>query len=52
MEVNFFTQEAVWKKKILTLDQLKRRGWSFPNGCYFYKVEEESVNHILLHYLS
>ena len=38
-------------KKILTLDQLKRRDWSLPKNYYICKGEEESTNHILLHCL-
>ena len=48
MKVNFFAWEAFWEK-ILTLDHLKRRGWSLPNRCYLCKGEEESANHILIH---
>ena len=35
--------------KILTLDQLKRRGWTLPNKCYLCKGEDKSASHILLH---
>ena len=49
MTVSFITQEAVWEK-IPTLDQLKMRGWCLPSRCYMCKGEEESANHILLHY--
>ena len=31
------------------LDQLKRRGWPLANRCFPYLVEEESINHILIH---
>ena len=44
----FFAWEASWGK-VLTLDQLKRRGWSLTNRCFFYLAEEESTNHILIH---
>ena len=35
--------------EVLTLDQLKRRGWTFANRCFFCLAEEESSNHILIH---
>ena len=44
----FFAWEASWEK-FLTLDQLKRRGWTLANRCFFCLVEEESTNHILIH---
>ena len=49
MRVSFFAWEAV-RDKILTVDQLKRRGWSLPSKCYLCKGKEESAKHILLHY--
>ncbi|KAL6339538.1 hypothetical protein AAG906_034623 [Vitis piasezkii] len=33
---------------ILTIDQLKKRGWTLVNGCFLYKDEEESANNLLL----
>ena len=36
VRVNFFTWEATWAK-ILTLDQLKKRGWKMRNRCYMCK---------------
>ena len=47
-KVNFFAWEAIWGK-VLTLDQLQKRGWSLINRCFFCKEEEESINHIFLH---
>ena len=44
----FFAWEASWEK-VLTLDQLKRRGWTLANRFFFCLVEEESTNHILIH---
>ena len=35
--------------KVLTLDQLKQRGWSLVNRCVLCLEEEETVDHILLH---
>ncbi|KAJ9691773.1 hypothetical protein PVL29_011080 [Vitis rotundifolia] len=46
--VGFFAWEASWGK-VLTLDQLKRRGWSLSNRCFFCLAEEGSTNHILIH---
>ena len=46
--VGFFAWEASWEK-VLTLDQLKRRGWNLANRCFLCCVEEEMINHILIH---
>ncbi|KAJ9704212.1 hypothetical protein PVL29_002673 [Vitis rotundifolia] len=46
--VFFFAWEASWGKA-LTLNQLKRRGWTLANRCFFCLTEEESTNHILIH---
>ena len=35
--------------KTLTLDQIQKRGWSLVNRCYLCQMDEESINHILLH---
>ena len=48
VRVNFFAWEATWAK-ILTLNQLRKRGWKLPNRCYMCKEEEETSVHILLH---
>ena len=47
MRVSFFAWGATWSR-ILTLDQLRRRGWRIPNRCYMCK-EEGMCDHILLH---
>ena len=47
-KVSFFTWEASWGK-VLTLDQVKKRGWALANRCYFCQADEESINHLLLH---
>ena len=39
--ISLFAWEATWAK-ILTLDQLKKRGWRIPNSCYLCKEEETS----------
>ena len=36
-------------EKLLTLDQVQRRGWSLVNRCYLCQLEEESIDHIFLH---
>ena len=36
---------------MLTLDKLQKRGWQLPNCCFLCGCEEESVNHILIHYI-
>ncbi|KAL6314646.1 hypothetical protein AAG906_026990 [Vitis piasezkii] len=47
-KVGFFALEASWGK-VLTLDQLKRRGWAIANRCFLCCAEEESINHIIIH---
>ena len=47
-KVGFFAWEATWGK-VLTLDQLKKRGWALPNRCYLCGATEESINHLLIH---
>ena len=47
-KVSFFAWEASWGK-VLTLDQVKKRGWDLANRCSFCQVEEESIDHLLLH---
>ncbi|RVW76218.1 mRNA cap guanine-N7 methyltransferase 2 [Vitis vinifera] len=44
--VHFFAWEATWGK-ILTLDQLKKRGWKLPKRCYMCKEEEETIGDAL-----
>ena len=45
--VSFFAWEAIWGR-ILTMDQLKRRGWALPSRCYLCKADEELANHVLI----
>ena len=47
-KVSFFDWEASWGK-ILTFDQLKRRGFSLTNHCPLCQKSEETVDHLLLH---
>ena len=46
--MGFFAWEASWGK-VLTLDQLKRRGRALANRCFLCEEEEEDINHLLLH---
>ena len=43
-----FAWEATWGR-ILTLDQLQRRGFALPNRCFLCQEYEEMVDHLLLH---
>ncbi|RVW71739.1 ADP-ribosylation factor 1 [Vitis vinifera] len=47
-KVGFFAWEAYWGK-VLTQDQLKRRGWILANRCFLCCAEEETINRILVH---
>ena len=47
-KVAFFAWEASWDK-ILTLDQLQRRGDSLANRCFLCLFEVETVDHLLLY---
>ena len=47
-KVSFFAWKASWGK-VLTLDQVKKRGRALANRCYFCQVDEESIDHLLLH---
>ena len=49
-KVVFFAWEATWGR-VLTLDRLQKRGWQLPNCCFLCGCEEETVNHILIHYI-
>ena len=46
--MGFFAWEATWGK-VLTLEQLQRRGFSLANRCFLCLSEEETVDHLLLH---
>ena len=47
-KVSMFTWE-VWWGKVLTGDQLKRRGFQLANRCPMCKEEEENLEHLFLH---
>ena len=36
---------------MLTLDQLKKKGYALPYRCVLCRGDEETVDHILVHYL-
>jgi hypothetical protein len=46
--VAFFTWTAAWGK-ILTVDNLRRRGLVLVNRCWLCESDGESVDHLLLH---
>ena len=46
--VSFFAWEAIWGR-ILTMDQLNKRGWILPRRCFLCKAEEELANHVFIH---
>ena len=48
LKVGFFAWEASWGK-VMTLDQLKKRGRSLANRCYLCEEEVETLNHLLVH---
>ena len=47
-KLGFFAWEASWGK-VLTLDQLKRRGFTLVNRCFLCEEEEETIDHLLIH---
>ena len=47
-KLSFFAWEASWGK-VLTLEQLQRRGYSLANKCFLCLSEVEIVDHLLLH---
>ncbi|RVW48467.1 hypothetical protein CK203_088310 [Vitis vinifera] len=47
VKTSFFGWEAAWCR-LLTIDRLKRFGWSIPNRCFLCKYEEETTDHLLL----
>ena len=49
-KVGFFAWEASWGK-VLTLDQLKKRGRALANRCFLCGEGEETANHLLIHFL-
>ena len=50
LKLGFFAWEASWGK-VLTLDQLKRRGIPLVNRCFLCEENEETIDHLLIHCL-
>ena len=47
-KIGFFAWEAS-SRKVLTLDQLKRRGRALANRCFLCEEDEETIEHLLIH---
>ena len=47
-KLGFFAWKASWGK-VLTLDQLKRRGIPLVNRCFLCEEKEETIDHLLIH---
>ena len=47
-KLRFFAWEASWGK-VLTLDQLKRKGTPLVNRCNLCEENEETIDHLLIH---
>ena len=47
-KLGFFAWEASWGK-VLTLDQLKRRGIPLVNRCFLCEEDDETIDHLLIH---
>ena len=47
-KLGFFAWEASWGK-VLTLDQLERRGIPLVNKCFLCEENEETIDHLLIH---
>ena len=47
-KIGVFAWEATWGK-VLTLDQLKRRGMAFANRCFLCEESKETIDHLLIH---
>ena len=48
-KVSVFTWK-VWWGKVLTMDQLNKRGFELASRCPLYKEDEENIDHLLLHF--
>ena len=47
-KIEVFAWETAWGK-VLTLDQLKRRGMTFANRCFLCDEDEENIDHLVIH---
>ena len=50
-KIGVFAWEAAWGK-VLTFDQLKCRGMTIANRCFMCEEDEETIDHLLIHYKS
>lgn len=48
-KINFFWWTSI-HGKILTIDNLVKRGFQFPNWCTLCRREEETIYHLFIHY--
>lgn len=48
-KINFFWWASI-HGKILTIDNLFKRGFQFPNWCTLCNSEEETISHLFIHY--
>ena len=48
-KIGVFAWEASWGK-VLTMDQLKRGGLTLVNRCVMCEEDEETIDHLLIHY--
>ncbi|KAL6322502.1 hypothetical protein AAG906_009802 [Vitis piasezkii] len=52
-----FPSERIWRARVppkeafFAWEQLQRRGFSLANRCFLCLSEEETVDHLLLHYV-
>ena len=48
-KISFFAWDASWGK-VITLDQLKRHGRALANRCCPCEEDEETIDHMLVHF--
>ena len=48
-KTTFFFVGKQLRVKVITLDNLQRRGWQLANRCYLCENAEETFHHILPH---
>ena len=48
-KASVFAWKAGWGK-VLTMEQLKKRGFQLASGCPFCGKGEETLDHTLIHY--
>ncbi|RVX05596.1 hypothetical protein CK203_027274 [Vitis vinifera] len=47
-KISFVAWAASWRK-VLTLDQIQKKGWAITNDVFLCQDYEESIDHLLLH---